>query len=279
MLYSKDCKVTFSVVVYKQSIDELRKVLQSILLYRHEKTIFVVDNSPTDAISELSEMDDCIVYKHLPQNVGFGKAHNWAIAEAKKLHSQFHVVVNPDITYQTDVAEPMIDFMLQHPTIGEIMPRILHPDGTMQYLPKLMPTPKMLIARRLRKVLPSWYERCMKKFEMRDMRTDRAYDVGHVSGCYAVFRMEALEATGGFDDRFFMYFEDTDLSRRVHSLYRTVYYPMVSVYHDYGNGASRNFRLFKIFISSLIMYFNKWGWFFDKQRRICNKSFLKQLEQ
>lgn len=279
MPHSKDCKVTFSVVVYKQDIDEIRKVLQSILLYQHEKTIFVVDNSPTDSISNICKMDACIVYKHLPENVGFGKAHNWAIAEAKKVHSQFHVVVNPDITYQTDVVEPMIDYMLLHPTIGEMMPRILNPDGTIQFLPKLMPTPKMLIARRLRKVFPAWYEHCMRKFEMRSMRTDQVYDVGHVSGCFAVFSMEALEATGGFDDRFFMYFEDTDLSRRVHCHYRTVYYPLVTVFHDYGNGASRNVRLFKIFISSLIMYFNKWGWLFDKQRRICNKSFLKQIEE
>ena len=277
MPYSKGCKVTFSVVVYKQDIEELRKVLQSILLYKYEKTIFVVDNSPTNAISGLCEMDACIVYKHLPQNVGFGKAHNWAIAEAQKLHSQFHVVVNPDITYQVDVVKPMIDYMLQQPTIGEMMPRILNTDGTTQFLPKLMPTPKMLIARRLRKLCPAWYEHCMEKFEMRSMRTDQVYDVGHVSGCFAVLSMEALKATGGFDDRFFMYFEDTDLSRRVHSLYRTVYYPMVTVFHDYGNGASRNARLFKIFISSLIMYFNKWGWFFDKQRRISNKHFLKQI--
>ncbi len=278
MQNNNSCKVTFSLVLYKQDLDELRKVLQSILLYKGEKKIFVVDNSPADySASQLCEMDACIVYEHLSQNVGFGKAHNWAIAEAAKLNSQFHVIVNPDINYAVDVVEPMLHYMEQHPEIGEMMPRILYPNGKEQYLPKLMPTPKMLVARRIKKLLPKVHAHYMERFEMRGMRHDQVYDVGHVSGCFAMFRMEALQFAKGFDDRFFMYFEDTDLSRRIHARYRTVYYPMVTVNHDYGNGASRNTRLFFIFLTSLAQYFNKWGWMFDKERRVCNKNFLKQI--
>lgn len=279
MQNQENCKVTFSLVIYKQDISEIRKVLQSILLYKHEKRIFVVDNSPADYdASQLCQMDASIIYKHLSQNVGFGKAHNIAIAEAAKLNSQFHVIVNPDIHYATDVVEPMLHYMEQHPEIGEMMPRILYPNGKEQHLPKLMPTPKLLVARRMKKFLPKWHAHHMARFEMRSMRQDKAYDVGHVSGCFAMFRMEALKFAKGFDDRFFMYFEDTDLSRRIHTRYRTVYYPMVTVNHDYGNGASRNTRLFFIFLTSLAQYFNKWGWFFDKERRACNKKFLKQID-
>ena len=90
--------------------------------------------------------------------------------------------------------------------------------------------------------------------------------------------MEALQRCGLFDERFFLYFEDTDITRRIHRYFRTLYYPFVSVYHDYGNGASKDPKLFFVFIGSLIKFFNKWGWFFDSERRRCNKYFLKQIK-
>ena len=82
---------------------------------------------------------------------------------------------------------------------------------------------------------------------------------------------------GIFDDKFFMYFEDWDLSRRMHLHYKTLYYPIVSVYHGYDSGANKNLKLFKIFIKSAIHYFNKWGWFFDSQRNKVNKAVLDQF--
>lgn len=56
----------------------------------------------------------------------------------------------------------------------------------------------------------------MKRFEMRQMTDDKVYDIGHVSGSFAAFRMKALDDCGTFDSRFFLYFEDTDISRRIH---------------------------------------------------------------
>jgi GT2 family glycosyltransferase len=81
-----------------------------------------------------------------------------------------------------------------------------------------------------------------------------------------------------YDDNYFMYFEDWDLSRRMHKKYKTIYYPLVSVYHGYESGANKSFKLFKIFIQSAITYFNKWGWFFDKDRKQMNKKALSQFK-
>lgn len=272
------CKVTFSIVVYRQPLDELKEVITSLLRYKSEKVIYVIDNSPTDDAVQLQQLDPCIRYKHMQENVGFGKAHNWAIRQAERLHSQFHFVVNPDVTFTEDVVTPMVDYMEQNPDVGEMMPRVYYPDGRIQYLPKLMPTPFLLIKRKLYKLMPTHHERWMQHFEMRPMRNDRVYEVGHVSSCFAAFRMEALQRCGLFDERFFLYFEDTDITRRIHRYFRTLYYPFVSVYHDYGNGASKDPKLFFVFIGSLIKFFNKWGWFFDSERRRCNKYFLKQIK-
>ena len=69
--------------------------------------------------------------------------------------------------------------------------------------------------------------------------------------------LKAIQEIGMYDDNYFMYFEDWDLSRRMHKKYKTIYYPLVSVYHGYESGANKSFKLFKIFIHSAITYFNK----------------------
>ena len=74
-----------------------------------------------------------------------------------------------------------------------------------------------------------------------------------------------------------MYYEDFDLSRRIHTKYKTLYYPNVSVIHGYARGASKNFKLFKFFISSAIKYFNKYGWIIDSNRKKVNKMVKKSL--
>jgi hypothetical protein len=74
-----------------------------------------------------------------------------------------------------------------------------------------------------------------------------------------------------------MYFEDWDLSRRIYSKFNTRYFPKVSIYHGYDSGANKSKKLFKIYLNSAFYYFNKWGWFFDKERKRVNKKTLKQF--
>ena len=111
-------KVTFSIVVYKQTVEELSATIQSVLQYNLPKVIYIVDNSPQDTASQLTQISDCIIYHHIPQNVRFGKAHNWAIEEAIKNGSQFHFIVNPDIYFKEDIVSPMLTYMESHPRCG-----------------------------------------------------------------------------------------------------------------------------------------------------------------
>jgi GT2 family glycosyltransferase len=79
-------------------------------------------------------------------------------------------------------------------------------------------------------------------------------------------RTKIFKEIGLFDERFFMYLEDTDLCRRIGEKYKTIYYPEAIVYHEYAKGSYRSNELLKIHIESAIKYFNKWGWFSDKER-------------
>jgi GT2 family glycosyltransferase len=64
-----------------------------------------------------------------------------------------------------------------------------------------------------------------------------------------------------------MYFEDFDLSRRFAKVSQLIYFPYIEVIHEYQRGAAKSRKLFIIFAKSMIKYFNKWGWFFDTERR------------
>jgi len=100
-------------------------------------------------------------------------------------------------------------------------------------------------------------------------------NVPFLSGCFMFFRTQVLKDIGLFDENIFMYMEDIDINRRIHAKYKTIYYPNVSVYHEYERGSHKNLRLLRISIESSIKYFNKWGWFFDKQRNIMNNKILE----
>ena len=165
--------------------------------------------------------------------------------------------------------------MDNNPTIGHLMPKVYYPNGEIQYLCKLIPTPFDLIFRRF---LPkSWTQKQTDKFELRKSGYNRILDVPYLSGCFMFLQTEALKDIGLFDERFFMYPEDIDLTRRIHKKYRTVFFPDVQVFHNHAQSSYINFKMLYIHSFNMIKYFNKWGWFFDMERKIVNKETLKQL--
>ena len=93
-----------------------------------------------------------------------------------------------------------------------------------------------------------------------------------LSGCFMFLRTSALKDVGLFDENIFMYLEDTDLSRRIHTKYKTIFYPKVQITHEYAKESNKSKKLLKYHIQSAIYYFNKWGWVFDKQRDEINQN-------
>ena len=92
------------------------------------------------------------------------------------------------------------------------------------------------------------------------------------------FRVSSLCEVGLFDERFFMYPEDIDMTRRMHAKYKTIFYPFVSIIHAHAAASRVNKKMLRIHILNMIKYFNKWGWFFDKERRRVNKECLFRLK-
>ncbi|MES2445769.1 MAG: glycosyltransferase family 2 protein [Bacteroidota bacterium] len=269
-------KISASIVTYQNDIVVLIKVVAK-LLEKENLILYVIDNSPTNEI-ERAFVGERVTYMHNPSNPGFGAAHNLAITKATAAGSSFHFIINPDIHINGDVIGPMVCYMQNHPDVGMLMPQILNEDGSIQYLPKLLPTPFWIFRRKLKKFDLN-HASFINKYELRDISQDKIYNAPILSGCFTLLNLVAVNEIGGYDDKFFMYFEDFDLSRRMHKKYKTIYYPEVTVYHGYEGGANKNARLFKIFVASAITYFNKWGWIFDSERRLINKKTLEQFEK
>lgn len=270
--------INLSVVTYNTSLEDLEKLIKSFKTFiRTKYKMFIIDNSKSNSLKSFCREFDFIEYIHNPSNPGFGTAHNIAIQKSIDEGAKYHFIVNPDIYFTEDAITPMIDVMEADTEIGMMMPQILNEDGSAQNLPKLLPSPFSILFRKLKK--PNFlYKPFIENYELRNVPNNQVYEAPILSGCFTLLNLDAIKEVGGYDDRFFMYFEDWDLSRRMNQKYKTIYFPKVSVYHGYESGANKSKKLFKIFLKSALYYFNKWGWFFDSQRKKVNKKTLAQFK-
>lgn len=270
-------KVTGSIVLYNNATEELNEAIHSFLGSDLVEILYLIDNSPKDDLKFLENIDERIIYIFNPSNPGFGAAHNIALNKVIEKKISYHLVLNPDVYFSADILEKLVSYMDNNKEIGNIMPKVLYPDGSIQYLAKLLPTPYDWIGRRfnpLKKIVKKRNE----LFELRFTNYEKIMDVPYLSGCFMFLNVEALEKIGLFDERIFMYGEETDLCRRlIDANFRTVFYPEVSIHHHFQKGSHKSWRLTKIGIQSAIYYFNKWGWFFDGRRNEINKKTLKTL--
>jgi hypothetical protein len=175
--------------------------------------------------------------------------------------SRYHAICNPDIIFSTDIFLPLVNFMEAHPHIGLCCPKFLNPDGSVQHLNRRLPTVLDLFLRRLLPgALKPFFKRRLESYDMQDIGYESSYDVPFVSGAFMFCRTDVLKAIGGFDERYFLYFEDADLSRRVQEHgYRTVYFPDASVTHVLERMAHKSRRGAWLFMTSAYRYFCKWG--------------------
>jgi len=265
-------ELTVSLVLYQNNKSKIRRLLQSLEKSEIEYLLYVYDNSPTKNLESLFGGDQ-IIYHHDPRNVGFGRGHNYAFSKICK-KAKYHLIVNPDIYFDNNVLKDMIYVMEQENDIGILAPKVLFPDGKLQRTARLLPRPIDFFVRRFcpfKRVI----ERINSRYEIHSYDYKCPIEVPFISGCFMLVRSDLFRELQGFDERFFMYTEDIDLTRRMMKRARTVLNPSVYVYHEYERGSHKNFRLLVIFLKSAILYFNKWGWFFDKDRANINNSVLK----
>ena len=262
-----------SIVLYKHTVSDISPLVKTLQNSGLVSEIFLIDNSPNEN-KDFELLNVKYIFNN--SNLGYGRAHNIALRKSIDANIPYHLVVNPDISFEPEILKSIVKHMDNNPDVGHLMPKVFYPNGDIQYLCKLLPTPTDLIFRRF---LPKRIrEKRMKRFELRHSGYNKIMNVPYLSGCFMFLRTNVLRETGLFDEQFFMYPEDIDLTRRIHQHYKTIFFPTVSIIHHHAQSSYSSPRMLWIHIVNMIRYFNKWGWIFDRERRFVNSKTLKNIE-
>lgn len=269
-------KLTISIVLYHNH-NELLSALSCILKSNVELHVYLMDNSSSDELRTITA-DSRVTYIYNNGNIGYGAAHNLAIERALQTKPQYHLVMNPDITFEQGTLEKIISYMDSHPEVGSLMPKVFNEDGSLQRLCKLLPTPVDLISRRFF-TGTNWAATRNQKYELDGFDYESILQTQCLSGCFMFINVKAFEKSGLFDTRYFLYLEDYDLNRRISKYYRTIFFPDATIMHAHAQESYKNLNLLRIHVVSAIKYFNKWGWFIDKERSRLNDDLLRSIKQ
>lgn len=262
-----------TIVIYNNSISELIRVKECFFASKHSNSLTLIDNSSFDFNYE-SLIDSKTFLIRSKENIGFGKGHNLAVNSFKPNQCPYLLILNPDIIFDGAVLDILVNRMNERQDIGMCMPRVLYRNGDNQFLARLYPSPLDLIARRFFGInFNPDYE--LRRFS----ELNEAFEVPLISGCFLFLRKGLFETVGGFSDQYFMYLEDYDLCRKISTFSKIMYYPDQIIYHGFKKASYSNLKLTLEHVRSAIKFFNKWGWFFDSDRRIKNKSTIVELNK
>ena len=269
-------RVSGGMVLYRNATDAYTRTIDSFFSDPAAAQLVVVDNSPDTALlgrlrARYPERfaDGSLTYHSLPGNPGYGAAQNHAFRH-RTIPAEYHVILNPDVRFEPGTLGALARVMDGDPEVAQIMPRIVDPEGELQYLCKRLPTPADLLARRFIPVA-SIREGMARRFENRRFGYDRPLNVPYLSGCFMFLRARDFESVGMFDERFFMYPEDIDLTRRLHRGRKTLYHPGATAVHDHERASYKSLRMNLVHLRNMKKYFDKWGWFRDPERRDMNR--------
>lgn len=267
--------LSISIVLYENDAAEIQNLLNCIYATRLSYKVYLIDNSATDKLKTLGEGNH-VTYSFNNKNIGFGKAHNIALRQSVN-DSLYHLVLNPDVEFGAGVLERIFQFMEQHKDTGLLLPKVFYKNGELQKLCNLLPQPMNLISRRFFKNA-GWAGKLNDQYELKGFDYNTSMNIPNLSGCFMYLRCSVLQQTGLFDERYFMYMEDVDLSRRIHAVSKTVFYPGVKIVHGFEKESYSNKAVLKYHVQSAIKYFNKWGWYFDAERKKINQIILNAVK-
>ena len=270
-----------SIVTYRPDLRLLERCLRKLVLAigaaREEGVVrtvafALIDNSGDRAIAKdaiklaqgrfrNANVQLTFLYGHA--NIGYGAAHNLVLHGSG---ADYHLVLNPDVELAPDALAVGVRWLAERKEVGAIAPEVFDGDGEHQeYLCRRFPAVLDLL---LRGFMPGFvralFRRRLERYEMRDVidpaPEQDVIDIPSMSGACLLVRRSAIDATGGFDPRFFLYFEDYDWTMRLNRVTRTAYVPAMHVRHHGGGAARKGLRHIGWFVRSAWRFYGKHGW-------------------
>ena len=183
-------------------------------------------------------------------NIGYGKANNLVIHNT---HSEFHLILNPDVKLDPLAITEGIKFLATHHDVGLVAPSAFSENGSPEYLCKRMPSALIIFLRGFNNnLLNRIFKQSLEWYTYKDkLPTDEPFSIELASGCFMLCRTETLKKVGGFSPEYFLYFEDFDLSRKIA---RKVFLPSMRITHLGGKAATKGLKHIKLFLTSYLIF-------------------------
>ena len=255
-----------SIVVYTGA-PEAMTAAQSVLKYtrRYDLTLYLIDNASPDGSGEVLERAlergvlSCRPNQHVEvirsfENRGFGSGHNLVRDD---LTSDYHFILNPDILIESDVLSDMADWMEGHPYAVMARPGLRFPSGEVQVLPLRRCSVRALVYRQL-PFLKFW-KKYNDRYVMADVDLTVPTRIEFCTGSFAMLRTRVFQKIGGFDEKYFMYVEDADLTQKACKEGEVYILPQFRAIHVWHRAAHNDWSHFKMQFRSMLRYFFKWG--------------------
>lgn len=263
--------LSVSIVVYdtdralvEDCLQHLARALQAANCA--DARVFLIDNGPPAYSARLASWLPALrtvlaveaVSGH--GNIGYGAANNLAI---ERSDAYYHLVLNPDVDLATEALALGIAWLEQHPGDSLVGARTFNGDGAEVAICKDQPS---VIVLALRALNVGWLNRrfsaALQRYDSAHSRfgDDGAREVRHLSGSFMLGRTAQIKRVGAFDRRYFLYFEDFDLSRRMAQLGRVVQLQHLRVWHHGGEAARKGWDHVWMFGTSAARYFCSYGW-------------------
>jgi len=274
-LSDNEVTISASIVVHNPNIQILNKVILSLKnsFFRLSQAmpaklnLYIVDNS-----SNINKEEDLMGAIHRnaqyldnfqislinsSTNVGYGGGNNLAIERSK---DKYFLVLNPDVFLDESVLMESIPFMEANEKYGLLSPSVFGENGERHYLCKKNPTLFVLFLRSFApQILKKIFSDRLSSYEMRERDYSQPMEnISYLTGCFMLFRKAVLDKINGFDERYFMYLEDADISREVLKVSRTIYFPSAKITHLWERGSHKKWKLRFISIISSLKYSLKW---------------------
>ena len=246
-------------------MQSLRSALQlcQLEIATFSATLTLVDNGNQGAVLEplllqIGDVARCQLVEN-ESNRGFGRAHNQVIRQTA---ADYHLILNPDVILYEDALLCSLQYLAEHPQVVAVSPEVRGPEGRYQYLCKQYPA---VLDLALRGFAPAFIHRYFSKrldrYSCREMIEARqAVQVPLISGCFMLCRVGALQQAGGFDERYFLYFEDFTLSLVLGKYGELHYLPASRIIHFGGDAARKGPRHIGHFMKSAWRFYSSHGW-------------------
>lgn len=236
----------------ENTILSIIKAVNNLFTYK----VFIVDNESVDNTIEIVKNINCPQIEIIPsKNRGFGFGHNVVLS---KLESTYHFIVNPDVQIKNkNTLQIMINYMNQNSNVGLLSPLILNDDGSVQHLFRNRPT---VVDAAIRFAGKNVLRKRQEKFINLASGYNQILPIENASGSFMLVRTNIFKKVKGFDERYFMYYEDSDLTRKINEISSAMFVPIASVTHSWERANGSNVRYMLIMLNSLYKYMHKWGW-------------------